>query len=74
MSTRHFRSIHDFARFRMDVEVTCYCEHKAVLPVRQVVAAFHRNRWPIGLGSALGRFRCTKCGSSAKWIGPLPRD
>ena len=73
MSTRVIRTIHDFARHRRDIEVTCYCGHKAVLDYRLVIARFSRESWPIGLGSAAGHFRCSKCGSSPAGIGPMER-
>lgn len=73
MSTKQIRTIHDFSRYRRDVEVVCYCGHKAVLPHVAVVARFTREGWPISLGSALGHFRCSKCGSSPALIGPMER-
>jgi hypothetical protein len=73
MSTRHIRTIHDFSRHRRDVEVTCYCGHKAVLDFVRVAAVFSRKGWPIGLDSAAGRFRCSKCGSAPAYIGPQER-
>ena len=73
MSTRVIRTIHDFARHRRDVEVACSCGHKAVLPYLQVVEKFSRERWAINLGSAAGHFRCSKCGSSPSYLGPMER-
>ena len=73
MSTRQIRTLHDFARHRRDIEVTCYCGHKAVLPYHPVIAKFSRENWPIGLGSATEHFRCSKCGSSPAYIGPMER-
>lgn len=70
VSTKHIRSIADFLRFRIDVAVECYCGHKNTLPFRDVVRVFHVKQWPYGLDSALGRFKCSRCGSSARHIGP----
>jgi hypothetical protein len=73
MSTRIIRTIHDFARHRRDIEVTCYCGHKTVLPYLPVVARFSAECWPVSLGSATNYFRCSKCGSSPAYIGPMER-
>lgn len=63
----------DFSRFRMDVDVLCYCGHKATLPHGPVVRLFVAKCWPKDLHSALSRFRCTKCGSAARHLGPVHR-
>ena len=73
MSTRQIRTLHDFARHRRDIEVTCYCGHKAVLPYVPVLAKFSRENWPINLGSAARHFRCSNCGSAPAYIGPIER-
>ena len=73
MSTKQIRTIHDFSRHRRDIEVVCYCGHKAVLPYREVVARFSRGGWSISLGSAASHFRCSKCGSSPRQVGPMER-
>ena len=73
MRTRQIRTLHDFARHRRDLEVKCYCGHKAVLPYREVIHKFSRENWPIGLGSAAQHFRCSNCGSSPAFIGPMER-
>lgn len=73
MSTRQIRSLHDFARHGRDIELACACGHRAVLPHRAVIARFSRQGWPIGLGSALRRFRCSKCGGRPERIGPMGR-
>jgi hypothetical protein len=73
VSTRQIRTLHDFSRHRRDIELTCYCGHKAVLSHIAVVAKFARNNWPIALGSAAGHFRCSKCGSAPRQIGPMER-
>jgi hypothetical protein len=73
VSTRAIRTIHDFARHRRDIEVTCYCGHKSLLPYSQVLAKFSREKWPISLGTAAQHFRCSKCGSAPAYIGPMER-
>lgn len=73
MSTRQIRTLHDFARHRRDIEVTCYCGHKSVLPSHPLIERFNRENWPINLGTATARFRCSKCGSSPAYIGPMER-
>ncbi len=73
MSTRVIRTISDFSRHRIDIDVRCYCGHAGTLAYGPVVARFIREGWPGGLDAALGRFRCSMCGSRPKWIGPLPR-
>jgi hypothetical protein len=73
VSTKQIRTIHDFSRHRRDIELVCYCGHKAVLDFSPVVQAFARNNWPISLGLAAGYFRCSRCGSSPRLIGPLER-
>ena len=73
MSTKHVRSISDFARIGKDVDVVCSCGHKATLPREMVVGRFVARNWPKGLGSALRYFRCSRCGSSAEHIGPKER-
>ncbi|HYD23826.1 MAG TPA: hypothetical protein VEB68_03450 [Croceibacterium sp.] len=73
MSTRVFRTIHDFVRHRCDIEVTCYCGHRAVLARLEVVARFNREGWPIGLAGAASHFRCKACGSCPANIAPAPR-
>jgi hypothetical protein len=42
VSSKQFRTIHDFARHRYDIELTCYCGHKAVLRVTPLVERFAR--------------------------------
>ena len=74
MSTRQIRTLHDFARHRRDIEVTCYCGHKAVLPYVPVIAISSRENWPIGFGVAASYFRCSKCGSAPAFIGPRERS
>jgi hypothetical protein len=74
MSTKHIRTIHDFSRHRRDIEVTCYCGHKAVLSYVAVVGRFSRENWSIGLDSAAEHFRCSKCGSAPAYIGPQERQ
>jgi pyrrolidone-carboxylate peptidase len=73
VSTRQFRTIHDFSRHRRGIEVVCYCGHRAVLPYQAVMAKFSREGWPISLGSAAGHFTCSKCGSAPRQIGPMER-
>jgi pyrrolidone-carboxylate peptidase len=73
VSTKQIRTLHDFSRHRRDIEVTCYCGLKAVLPYREVVTKFSRAGWPITLEIAAGHFRCSKCGSSPRQIGPMER-
>ncbi|QQN73187.1 hypothetical protein [Croceicoccus sp. YJ47] len=74
MSSKHFRTIHDFSRHGYDVELRCSCGHRAMLSGRAVVTRFHEMRWPIGLEGAAERFRCSVCGSLPQSIGPLARD
>jgi hypothetical protein len=57
----------------MGVDVICFCGHEATLPYMPVVAKFSAKGWPVDLQSALVRFRCTKCGSAARSIGPMGR-
>jgi hypothetical protein len=54
MGSKHFRTVHDVARHCYDIELRCYCAHKAVLRVTPVVERFVRANWPIGprFGSA----------------------
>jgi hypothetical protein len=73
MSTRVIRSLHDFSRHRMDIEIQCGCGRKAVLPYLPVMQRFAEKRWPIALGLARRRFRCTECGSVPRSIGPVGR-
>jgi hypothetical protein len=73
VSTKHIRTLHDFSRHRRDIEVICYCGHKAVLPFAPVIQRFSREGWPTSLGSALKHFRCSRCGSSPAQIGPMER-
>ena len=73
VSTKQIRTMHDFARHRRDIEVTCYCGHKAVLPYREVIARFSAEGWSISLGNAAGHFRCSECGSAPAYIGPIER-
>ena len=44
-----------------------------VLPYRPVIAKFSRENWPTSLGSAAKHFRCSNCGSSPAYIGPMER-
>jgi len=73
VSTRQIRSLHDFARHGRDIEIACACGHTAVLEHRAVIARFSGKGWPIGLGSALRRFRCSRCGAQPERIGPGER-
>ena len=68
------KTIRDFVRYDMAIEVACRCGHVERLDGRAVFLIFHRRRWPVGLGSALRRFRCTRCGGRACRLGPMPRD
>jgi hypothetical protein len=54
VSTRQIRTLHDFSRHHRNIEVRCYCGHKAVLPYQPVIDRFSREGWPISLGSAVG--------------------
>jgi hypothetical protein len=38
VSTRQIRSVHHFARHQRDIEVTCYCRDKTVLPYSHVIS------------------------------------
>lgn len=73
MGTKHFRSLHDFSRHRRDIELVCYCGHRAILSHIAVNRRFIERGWPTSLGSALERFRCSKCGSCPMQIGPMER-
>jgi hypothetical protein len=73
MSTRRFRSVSDFSRFRQDVELECRCGHKAVLPFGQVVARFVARGWPKGIEMAWQHFRCSRCGARPCRVGPMER-
>jgi len=74
MSTRTVRSLPDFIRHRMDVEVACACGHKAVFSARQLYDEFAFQGWSMslsGFGDSMFRhFRCTKCGKRPVRIGP----
>lgn len=75
MGTRVVRSLHDFARHRADIELTCRCGHYAVLPRGPVLARFRRKGWSMSLEgaawlpSAHAYFRCSKCGQRPVKIG-----
>lgn len=73
MSTRVVRSISDFLRHGLDVDVECYCGHKNTLDARRVYDWFRAKGHSMHLEWALGRFRCTRCGSAARHIGPRYR-
>jgi hypothetical protein len=73
MSARIVRSINDFMRHRMDVDAICYCGHRNTLPRLMVFERFSRKGWPRGLEGALAHFRCSRCGSCARHIGPRAR-
>lgn len=73
MSTRQVRSMADFSRFGLDIELACDCGHKTVLPYRPVLRRFMDEGWPKGLGSAAKHFRCRKCGDRPERIGPAYR-
>ena len=73
MSSKIIRTIHDFARHGYDIELRCDCGHAAVLPKRDVIMIFSRRNWPIGLGSARRKFRCTQCGAMPTGLGPKMR-
>lgn len=71
MSSKIFRTIKDFSRHRYDIEMTCYCGHKATLAVGPVGARFVSERWPVDLNLAVRYFRCSKCGGRPRQIGPM---
>jgi hypothetical protein len=73
VSTKVFRSLGDFMRFGIDVDVICYCGHKRAFPASVLVSWFSNKGWPMGIHAALRYFRCSKCGSRPKCIGPPPR-
>jgi hypothetical protein len=73
VSTRTVKSIKDFARHRMPIELVCYCGHVATLPFLPVVQRFVEKGWPVGLEMAMGYFRCRRRGSSPRHIGPVGR-
>ncbi|MEO7550843.1 MAG: hypothetical protein ABIT09_06850 [Croceibacterium sp.] len=74
MGSKRFDTIGDFIRHGHDIEIACYCGHKAILPAVKVALKFTRESWPLGLGLATRHFRCSKCGSSPSQIGPMRRD
>lgn len=67
MSTRIVRSLEDFSRHRMNIEVVCRCGHRAVLETGWVLARFREKGWSTSLGGAVwfadayARFFCSKC-------------
>lgn len=80
MSTRVVRSINDFLRHGMDVEVECRCGHKAVLDAHAVAARFAERGWSRSLEgacwlpSAHAHFRCSRCRrKGAAHVGPRGR-
>ena len=60
----------DFMRFGIDINVECYCGRKTILPYLPVLLKFYHEGWSHNLDSALGHFKCRKCGSTARHIGP----
>lgn len=70
MSTKVVRSMKDFIRHGMEVQVTCYCGYSARLNARDVVARFQRNGWSMHVDWSHHRFRCSVCGSTAQYVGP----
>lgn len=67
MSTRVVRSLEDFVRHRMGIEVVCGCGHRAVLEAGWVLAWFREKGWSTSLAGAVwfadayARFYCLKC-------------
>ena len=72
MSTRVVRSMADFLRHGLDVEVECACGHRAALDADEVYRIFSKNRWYMGLndgfsmGSPYSHFFCTRCWAAGK--------
>lgn len=73
VSTKHIRTIGDFMRFGMDIAVECYCGRMSVLPWLPVVMKFHTEGWSGNLDAAARRFKCRRCGSIARHLGPRYR-
>jgi hypothetical protein len=82
MSTRLVRTIGDFMRHGLDVDLECSCGHKAALDARRVFAHFKARGWYMGLhdgyglGNPYSRFYCSVCRDAGrgkcrpKHIGP----
>lgn len=73
MSSKIIKSVSDFARFRLDVEVLCRCGHRARLSHVAVTGRFSARGWPKDLATAARHFRCSICGEQAASIGPVHR-
>jgi len=74
MSTKVFRSIHDFVRFRCNVRIQCRCGHSAVMTGMELAQLFRERRWPIGIDGAVAHFRCRHCRRRAVRLVPEARD
>lgn len=67
MSTRVVRSMRDFIRHGMGVEVECRCGHTDTLDATAVLRRFEAKGWYLGLndgfsmGSPYTHFYCSKC-------------
>jgi hypothetical protein len=73
VSSKIIKSVSDFARFRLDVEVLCSCGHRARLSHITVTSRFSAKRWPKDLSGAARHFRCSLCGERAISVGPVHR-
>lgn len=74
MSTKRYHTIDDFMRFGTDIDVECRCGHTETLPYLPICLYFAKKEWNTGLGAAIKRFKCKKCGGRPIRLGPISRD
>lgn len=73
MGSKRFRSIRDFVRHGIALELRCRCGHGAELDARHVYRQFTARSWPVGIEVAGSHFRCCACNRRWPDIGPIER-